>query len=157
MHNASILAPSSLPPSLFTNFTHLRVSLAPPNFKFKMKKKILNFFTSIIETKTRTWKWSLALHELKQFIEEVCGLLTFQHNIFCCFETIHLWNWIFVYNVCFIFANNCWLHLLVEKHASHYMHDWFGVSQPFVRTAYSWYFYSIRFCTPLEWEESIFP
>lgn len=36
MHNASILTPSSLPPSLFTSFIHLKVSFAPPNFKFKM-------------------------------------------------------------------------------------------------------------------------
>ncbi len=55
MHNASILALNSLPPSLFTSFTHLKVSLAPPNFKFKMQEKILNtFFTFIIDTKTRT-------------------------------------------------------------------------------------------------------
>jgi len=59
--------------------------------------------------------------------------------------------------VCFIFASKCWLHLLLERCASHYMHDRFGVCQPSIRITYLWSFYFMRFCTPLEWEESIFP
>lgn len=83
MHITSILVPNSLPSSFLISFICPKVSLTPPNFKFKMQEKILNtFFTSMVDIEAKAKEWPFTCHEMTQFIKEVCVVCSLSNITF---------------------------------------------------------------------------